>query len=145
MKHIVFLIAYLYFLYVDVKEKKMEKSALIIYAIVAFVALSYTKDTITQSKVVDIFLSIAFGLVIYMLSFFSGEGIGLADGVYFVINGLLLTLKENLILFLTGMFVAFVVGIFLYYFGNVKSRTESRIPFFPCFLPAIIGYIICIV
>ena len=145
MKHIVFLIAYLYFLYMDVKERKMELSALIVYAIAAFVALGCTRESITFSSVVDILLSISFGFVIYLLSLFSGEGIGIADGVYFVINGLLLTLKENLLLFLTGMFVAFVIGIFLYYFGNARSRKESRIPFLPCFLPAIIGYIICIV
>ncbi len=145
MKHIIFLIAYIYFLYVDVKERKMELSALVIYAIIALVTLGFTRESITFSKVLDILLSMAFGLVIYLLSFFSDEGIGLADGVYFVINGLLLTLKENLVLFLTGMFVAFIVGIFLFYFGNTKSRTESRIPFMPCFLPAIIGYIVCIV
>lgn len=145
MKHIIFLIAYIYFLYVDVRERKMELSALVIYAIIALVTLGFTRESMTFSKVLDILLSMAFGLVIYLLSFFSDEGIGLADGVYFVINGLLLTLKENLVLFLTGMFVAFIVGIFLFYFGNAKSRTESRIPFMPCFLPAIIGYIVCIV
>ena len=129
----------------DVKEKKMELTALIVYALAALITVGYTRESITFSNVTDILLSIAFGIVIYLLSFFSDEGIGLADGVYFVINGLLLTLKENLLLFLTGMFVAFVIGIFLYYFGNIKSRKESRIPFLPCFLPAIIGYIICIV
>ena len=145
MRHIVFLIAYLYFLYIDIKEKKMDSIALIIYAIVALITLCISRDNVSVSTVVDILLSIGFGVTIYLLSYFSGEGIGVADGVYFVINGLLLSLKENLILFLTGMFVAFMIGIFLYYFGNVKSRTESRIPFLPCFLPAIIGYIICIV
>jgi peptidoglycan/LPS O-acetylase OafA/YrhL len=129
----------------DVKERKMELTALIVYALAALITVGYTRESITFSNVTDILLSIAFGIVIYLLSFFSDEGIGLADGVYFVINGLLLTLKENLLLFLTGMFVAFVIGIFLYYFGNIKSRKESRIPFLPCFLPAIIGYIICIV
>ena len=145
MKHIVFLIAYIYFLYTDLKEKKMDLSALIVYAVVALLTLAYTRESISFTNVVDILLSIAFGIVIYLLSFFSDEGIGFADGVYFAINGLLLSLKENLVLFLTGMFVAFVIGIFLYYFGNIKSRRESRIPFLPCFLPAIIGYIICIV
>lgn len=145
MKHAVFIIAYLYFLYTDVKEKKIEMIALMIYAIVSLFTLLLTRESITIVNVSDMFFSIAFGIIIYLISFFSGEGIGIADGVYFVINGLLLTLKENIILFLSGMLVAFIIGIFLYYFGNAKSRVESRIPFLPCFLPAIIGYILCIV
>lgn len=145
MKHIVFLIAYVYFLYTDVKEKKIEMYALFVYAIISLITLIITREHISKANLTDMIFSIAFGMVIYLLSFFSGEGIGIADGVYFIINGLLLSLKENLVLFLSGMLVAFVIGIFLYYFGNIKSRTESRIPFLPCFLPAIIGYIICIV
>ena len=87
--------------------------------------------------------SISFGLVIYLLSYFSKEGIGLADGMYFVINGFLLTLKENLVLFLTGIIVAFLIGMFSYYFR--KNNKNLRLPFMPCFLPAIIGYILCTV
>ena len=127
------------------KERKIELKALAVYAIIALITLGLTRDTITTSKLVDIMFSVAFGLVIYFLSYFSSEGIGLADGMYFVINGLLLTLKENIVLFLTGLLVAFVIGIFLYYFGNANSRTEPRLPFLPCFIPAILGYILCIV
>ncbi len=145
MEHFVFLIAYIYFLYNDIKEKKINIAALFIYAIISLIVVAMNKDGINTTKLIDILFSIAFGLVIYFLSYFSGEGIGLADGMYFVINGLLLPLKENIILFLTGLLVAFAIGIFLFYFGNVKSREESRIPFMPCFLPAIIGYIVCIV
>lgn len=145
MRHIVFLIAYIYFLYSDLVNKKIEFIALIIYAIFALVTLAFTRDKITVVMLADTMLSIAFGLIIYLLSYFSSEGIGLADGMYFVINGLLLPLKENLMLFFTGLFIAFIVGIFLFYFGNKVSRSAPRIPFFPCFLPAIIGYILCIV
>ena len=145
MKHIVFLIAYVYFLYIDLREKQVTFGALVIYAIAALTTLAITRDSVGMEKLIDIIMSLVFGLSIYFMSYFSEEGLGLADGIFFVINGFLLTLKENMILFLTGIMVAFVIGIFLFYFGNSKSRTKARLPFFPCFLPAIIGYIICTV
>lgn len=145
MRHIVFFIGYLFFLAMDLRRKEIDLTALAVYAFVSLVTVTMTKNDITLSGLVDIIFSIAFGLVIYLLSYFSRGGIGLADGIYFVINGLLLTLKENILLFLTGLMVAFIIGIFLVYFGNENSRKNSRLPFIPCFLPAIIGYIICIV
>ena len=144
MRHIVFLIAYIYFLYIDLKRKEIDLVALAVYAVLALVTIGVTKDDITMTKLVDIIYSIIFGLSIYLLSYFSGEGIGLADGIYFVINGFLLTLKENLILFITGLLVAFIIGMFMFYFRKKDSRKMLRMPFMPCFLPAIIGYILCI-
>ena len=144
MRHIVFFFFFLYFLYIDLKRKEIDLVALAVYAVLALVTIGVTKDDITMTKLVDIIYSIIFGLSIYLLSYFSGEGIGLADGIYFVINGFLLTLKENLILFITGLLVAFIIGMFMFYFGKKDSRKMLRMPFMPCFLPAIIGYILCI-
>lgn len=144
MRYIVFLIAYIYFLIIDIRKQRIDMFSLVIYAILALFAIAYDKNNIDMARFVDLIYSVLFGLVIYFLSYFSEEGIGLADGIYFVINGFLLTLKENIILFLTGLLVAFIIGIFLFYFGNQKSRESSRLPFMPCFLPAILGYIICI-
>lgn len=129
----------------DIKRQEIDLVALSVYAVVALVTLSLDRDSVTMTKLVDISFSIVFGLIIYLLSYFSGEGIGLADGIYFVINGLLLTLKENMVLFLTGLFVAFVIGMFMYYLQRNNSKRLQRLPFMPCFLPAIIGYILCIV
>ena len=145
MRHIVFFIAYLYFLYIDLRRQEIDLVALAVYAVLALITIGISREDISMAKFVDIVYSIIFGLVIYLLSYFSGEGIGLADGIYFVINGFLLTLKENLILFITGLLVAFVIGMFLFYFGKKESRKMMRMPFMPCFLPAIIGYILCIV
>ena len=126
MRHIVFLIAYIYFLYIDLKRKEIDLVALAVYAVLALVTIGVTKDDITMTKLVDIIYSIIFGLSIYLLSYFSGEGIG------------------NLILFITGLLVAFIIGMFMFYFGKKDSRKMLRMPFMPCFLPAIIGYILCI-
>ena len=145
MRHIIFLIAYIYFLFTDFKDKKIDIKAIAIYAVVSLMTIAFMRNTLTMNKFVDVLFSILFGLIIYILSYFSGEGIGLADGMYFVINGFLLTLKENIILFLTGLLVAFIVGIILIVFGKNKDREETKLPFMPCFLPAIIGYILCIV
>ena len=143
MRHTIFLIGYIYFLFIDLRKKEIDLTALIIYGIMAFFTISLTRNDITSEKLIDMIFSIAFGLVVYLLSYFSNEGIGLADGMYFVINGFLLSLKENLILFLTGLIVAFVIGMFKFYIG--KGNKNMRLPFMPCFLPAIVGYILCTV
>ena len=145
MRYIVFLIAYLYFLYIDIKKQNIDIVSLSIYALVALLTIAMDRHNISTTKLVDIIYSVIFGLVIYFLSYFSDEGIGLADGIYFVINGLLLSLKENMILFLTGLLVAFFIGIFMFFFVKKDSKRMMRMPFLPCFLPAIIGYILCIV
>ena len=99
MRHMVFVIAYIFFLYKDIREKKIGMIPLLIYALISLLTLVVVKDSITISSLKDMVFSIAFGLVIYLVSLFSDEGIGVADGIYFIINGLLLTLKENFILF----------------------------------------------
>lgn len=145
MRYIVFLIAYIYFLIQDIRRQRIDIISLSVYGAIALFTIAVTRNDITTAKLVDTIFSVIFGLVIYFLSYFSDEGIGLADGIYFVINGLLLSLKENMILFLTGLIVAFVIGMFMFYVGNKKSKKLLRLPFMPCFLPAIIGYIACIV
>ena len=127
------------------RRKEIYVWALTIYAIAALVTIAYTRNEISFNGLVDMIYSLAFGLAIYLLSYYSGEGIGLADGMYFVINGFLLTLKENILLFLSGIKVAFVIGIFTFYVKKNYQKKDMRMPFMPCFLPAIIGYIICTV
>lgn len=143
MNHIIFFIAYIYFLYKDITMKKIDVRAIAIYAIMALITVVMTRDTMTMSRFVDMLFSIAFGLIIYMLSYFSGGGLGVADGMYFVINGLLLTLRENIILFLTGLLVAFIFALLLYAFCKETTKWNLKMPFMPCFLPVIIGYILC--
>lgn len=145
MRYIVFLIAYLYFLYLDIRRQHIDLVSLSIYGVIALFTIAMDRNNMSMTKFVDIIYSLIFGLVIYLLSYFSDEGIGLADGIYFVINGLLLTLKENMILFFSGLLLAFFIGIFMFYFNSKASKRLVRMPFLPCFLPAIIGYILCIV
>ena len=95
MRYIVFLIAYLYFLYLDIRRQHIDLVSLSIYGVIALFTIAMDRNNMSMTKFVDIIYSLIFGLVIYLLSYFSDEGIGLADGIYFVINGLLLTLKEN--------------------------------------------------
>ena len=127
MRHIVFLIAYVYFLLIDCRRKEIDMLALTLYAIAALFTIAMTSSEINTESLIDTIFSIAFGLAIYFLSYFSGEGIGLADGMYFVINGLLLSLRENIVLFLTGIIVAFVIGMFTFYFGRKENFGPSPI------------------
>lgn len=145
MRHTVFIIAYICFLIMDFRRKEINVFALSIYAIAALSTIAFTRNEIDFNRLVDMIYSISFGLAIYLLSYFSGEGIGLADGMYFVINGFLLTLKENIMLFLSGIMVAFVIGMVTFYIKKNIKKADMRMPFMPCFLPAIIGYILCTV
>lgn len=142
IKHLIFFIAYVYFLYNDFLHKEISIIPIGIYALISLMCTAITGNDMSMSKFVDLLFSVGFGLIIYMLSYFSEEGIGVADGMFFVINGFVLSLKENIVLFFSGILVAFVIGIILLIF---KSKSDTRIPFMPCVLPAIIGYIVCIV
>lgn len=143
MKHIVFIIAYLYFLYNDFKKREIKNTAISIYAIISLLTLFICSREIEMYKFIDISLSVCFGLVIYLLSYFSQEGLGVGDAMYFVINGFLLSLKENLILFLSGMIIAFIVSIV--FIVTKRKINNNSFPFLPCLLPAILGYIVCTV
>ena len=145
MRHIIFIIAYICFLIMDFRRKEINVLALSVYALVSLITLALTRNEINFNRLVDMIFSVAFGLTIYLLSYFSGEGIGLADGMYFVINGFLLTLKENIMLFLSGIMVAFVIGMITFCVKKNYKKRDMRMPFMPCFLPAIIGYILCTV
>ena len=71
MKHIVFLIAYLIFLYNDIREKKIEFSVLAIYAIVSLIVVAILSKEMSFSSFIDTLLSIGFGLTIFLLAYFS--------------------------------------------------------------------------
>lgn len=143
MKHIVFIISYLYFLYNDFRKREIDYTAISIYAIVSLLTLFICSKEIEMNKFIDISLSVCFGLVIYFLSYISREGLGIGDAMYFVINGFLLSLKENLILFLSGLLIAFIVSIVLII--TKRKVNNNSFPFLPCLLPAILGYILCTV
>lgn len=145
IRHLVFFIAYIYFLYNDFLHKEINIIAIGIYAIMSLFCIGIARDDMSMDRFVDLLFSVGFGLSIYILSYFSEEGIGIADGMFFVINGFVLTLKENIVLFFSGILVAFIIGIILLVCKNINKNRNIRIPFMPCILPAIIGYIICIV
>lgn len=145
IRYIVFIIAYLYFLWSDVRNREIHTIAIAIYAIFALMTISLSRNVMSINKLIDIIFSISFGLIIYMLAYFSKGGMGIADGMYFVINGLLLTLKENIFVFFSGIIIAFIIGIVIFIRNRGKHVKDIDIPFLPCCIPGVIGIVLCIV
>lgn len=145
IKHTIFLIAYLYFLYTDFRRKEVSIFAIGLYGFASLMYIALSNEIATMERFIDLIYSICFGLCICLLAYLSREGLGFADGIFFLINGFILTLKENILLFLSGIFVAFIVGIVLYIIYKKQGKENMVIPFMPCFIPAVIVYIICTV
>ena len=74
MRHIVFLIAYIYFLLIDCRRKEIDILALTIYAVVALLTIAMTSNEINTEKLIDTIFSIAFGLAIYFYHIFQERG-----------------------------------------------------------------------
>ena len=144
LKHLIFLISYIYFLISDIRQKKIKNYALLIYGIVGVLLCIFEYRILNFTFFKDTLLSIGFGMIIMFVSCISKEGIGKADGIYFILNGLYLSLSENVSLFLSGIFVAFIFGMVLIVIKREKKYLKGTMPFMPCLLPMVIGYIICI-
>lgn len=145
IRYIVFVLAYLYFLWSDIRKKEIHTLAIAIYAIIALMTITLSKNVMSVNRLIDIIFSISFGLIIYMLAYFSSGGMGIADGMYFVINGLLLTLKENIFVFFSGLLIAFIIGIVLFLKNRGRDIKDIDMPFLPCCIPGVIGIVLCIV
>ena len=144
MKQLIFLISYIYFLISDIRQKKIKNIALLQYGVIGILLCIFENRFLNFSFLCDTLLSVGFGMVIMLVSYISKEGIGKADGIYFILNGLYLDLKENVILFLSGIFFAFIFGVVLVIIKREKKSLKETMPFMPCLLPTVFWYILCI-
>lgn len=82
-------------------------------------------------------LSALVGILILLLGRATGDGIGEGDGWFFVVTGFFLEPGENLMLFLSGLFVSGIYGLVLAVsvFAGGGSVRRKRFPFLPCLIP----------
>ena len=91
----------------------------------------------------QILLSSAIGICLLGLSKGTRGGIGTGDGWFFVVSGLYLSWKENLALFLSGLFLCFFVSLFLLVGKRRGRRSGHRtIPFLLLLLPGGMGLLL---
>ena len=92
----------------------------------------------------EVLTSCCVGVALLVLSYLSGGGIGEGDGWFFVVSGIFLTWKENLLLLLTGISLCFIWSLPMAV-RSVIQRGKGRncgIPFLPFLLPAGIWLVI---
>lgn len=95
----------------------------------------------TVKRLLGLGAAMAVGGALLLLSAVTGEGIGKGDGWFFVMSGLYLGMKKNLLLLSGGLLFCFLVCCLLVMIGILKKRDvrRLRIPFLPFLLPAGIG------
>lgn len=85
--------------------------------------------------------AMAVGGALLLLSAVTGERIGMGDGWFFVVSGLYLGVRKNLLLLSGGLLFCFFICSVLMVRGILMHRDvrKLRIPFLPFLLPAGIG------
>lgn len=111
--------------YVDYKEKKVYLSGMLLAGIIGIV-LHIWNQTPTLP---DMLCGAGIGAAVILAAILTGESIGIGDGVVLLVSGIFLGFWRNLELFLTALFLAGGVALFLLVVKR-KGRTY-RLPFLP--------------
>lgn len=150
IQYIFFIMFFIIFLFEDIKQHSVHNIIFNLYLFLGFMLCAikiYISWTTTYyidiNFIIDKISSILIGLIILMISIFSNESIGRGDAIYFIINGFYLSCIENILLFIFGIFVSFIISIFLY-IKNKGNMKNVLIPFIPCLLPSILWRLVCI-
>ena len=134
IREIAFIVFLIIVSIIDIKYKKINISYFIIYFLIGIFLVFFNLIFNEVVNFYDISKSIIFGLLIIFVSIITNNGIGRADGLYFLINSLYVSFSMNIYLFITGLYFLFLISIFIYIKrkGNIK---HIAIPFLPCLLP----------
>lgn len=83
---------------------------------------------------IDHLKSCCLGLCVLMLSKIFEGGIGLGDGLFFLISGLMLDFEANLFVMCMGVMICGIYGLALYVWNFIFQKRDIRkrtIPFLP--------------
>lgn len=89
--------------------------------------------------ILQLMLSFAPGALLLLLGLFSGEAVGLGDGLFFLLSGCYIPGLPLLLILLLGLFTSALVSIGLLVYGRWKGKSMRKrsIPFLPCLIPAL--------
>ena len=88
-------------------------------------------------------LSCGLGMFLLLLSKCTNGGIGEGDGWFFIVSGLYIDWRDNMQIFLSGLFLCFGVSLILIVQGCFQHQKKKRtLPFLPFLLPAGIDLIL---
>lgn len=130
----------------DLKKKSVEIWIYLIFGIWALLDIGYRWMVMGQQiDCGNLFSSLCLGLGLLGCGILWGDAVGLGDGCFFLISGLLLGFWENLALLCYGMLLCslyclgYLIWNQVYYHRNVRKDT---VPFLPFLVPVGI-WIVC--
>ena len=134
IREIVFIVFLVLVSIIDIKQKRVNINLFIIYFLIWIFLLALSLVFKGTINLYDISKSIIFGLLIIFISIITNNGVGRADGLYFLINSLYVSFSMNIYLFISGLYILFLISIIIYIKrnGNIK---HLAMPFLPCLLP----------
>lgn len=111
--------------YKDYKEKSVYLCGMLLAGI-AGILLHLLFQTPTLP---DMLAGAGIGVIVIAAALLTGESIGIGDGVVFLVSGIFLGFRQNLELFLTALFLAGGVALFLLVVK--RKRRTYQLPFLP--------------
>ena len=133
IRKIIFLIILGYAVWMDLRTKELSGTFLLGAACVGAVVLAVWGPAGENWQ--ETIFACGIGGILLFISRLIGGGIGEGDGWFFIVTGLFLDVSVNLILFLTGLGLCFVVSLPLAVKSTI-TRRKTALPFIPFLVPA---------
>lgn len=142
MKEWIYLGILFYGAHMDFKRKSLSGSYLLSSFWIGMVCLIHS--LFNGRQLADALLSCGIGAGLLGLSYLTDGGIGEGDGWFFLISGLFLSWKENLLLLCSGWFLCVLYGFVLIgqAIGGKRINRRKQVPFLPLLIP-MGAYLIC--
>lgn len=93
-----------------------------------------------KTNILGLLFSLIIGIFVLLISMISREGIGKADAFIFILNAPILEWRENLLVFISGIFLSALFGIGVLIYNKIKNAKNKivNIPFIPFVAPTIL-------
>lgn len=138
---ITFVFVIIYLTISDLKTMTVGIYPFIIYACITLTLflINFGEKSV-KSNIINLLLSLLIGIFVLLISMISREGLGRADAFIFILNAPILKWKENLLVFICGIFLSAICGMFVLLFNRIKksNRKIINIPFIPFIAPMLL-------
>ncbi|MCI8326427.1 MAG: hypothetical protein HFI37_01460 [Lachnospiraceae bacterium] len=125
VKESIILVALTIFSIQDIKRKRIHSLSVFTFLFIGILFLFFSEETGLLNPLGGVCL----GLVMFGISWITGEALGYGDGWIFLTTGIYLGAQKNFQLFVTSTFIACAFSIIQMIFGRKGAKDE--IPFVP--------------
>ncbi len=125
----------------DLRKKKVDVWVYLVFGSFALSSWFYEFLSVPESKRIwEIFLKLCPGMMLLGISSISRGGIGIGDGCFFLISGLLLSVRNNLVLLCWGIMLCGMYSFGYLMWIRMKRRSFRKaggevVPFLPFLVP----------